>query len=67
MEHCELVSEREDLDVQQRARPECKAKRLEQRDDDGGHSSRLFKTTRNINGWMRTVFLIRTGRTTGGM
>jgi hypothetical protein len=51
MEHGELVSEREDLEVQRRARPECKAKRSEQRDDDGSHSSRLFKTIRNINGW----------------
>ena len=45
------MSEREDLEVQRRARPECRAKRWEQRDDDGGHSSRLFKTIRNINGW----------------
>jgi homoserine O-acetyltransferase len=44
------VSEREDFEMQQRARPECDAKRVEQRGDDAGHSWRLFKTTRNING-----------------
>jgi len=34
MYHRELVSEREDFEMQQRARPECEAKKVERRDDD---------------------------------
>jgi hypothetical protein len=45
----ELVSEREDLQLQRRAGPHQEPKRVEQRDDDGRHDRRLFENARNLN------------------
>ena len=46
----ELVSERDDLQVQRGARLEEKSERVEQRDDNGRHGSTLSENVRNLNG-----------------
>jgi hypothetical protein len=45
----ELVSEREDFQVQRGARLDDKSERVEQRDDDGPHASRLSENARDLN------------------
>ena len=49
MDNRELMSEREDFEVQRRAGPDQRPKRVEQRDDDGRHGSSLSKNSRNLN------------------
>ena len=45
----QLVSEREDFQVQRQPRPDDKPKRVEQREDEGRHESRLSENVRNLN------------------
>jgi hypothetical protein len=45
----ELVSERQNVEVQRRARPDEDPKRVEQRNEDGHHDSRLSENSRNLN------------------
>ena len=49
IDHGELVSECDDLQVQRRAGANEKAKRVEQRNDDRRHESRLSKNVGNLN------------------
>jgi hypothetical protein len=49
IDHRELMSEGEDLEMQRRARSDQEPKRMQQRDDDGRHASSLSKNPRNLN------------------
>jgi hypothetical protein len=48
------MPEREDLEVQSRARSSCGPKREDQRNDDRGHESSLFDVERKLN--QRTAY-----------
>ena len=49
MDDGELVSESDDFQVQQGARPDQEAKRVKERDDDGRHDCRLSENLRKLN------------------
>ena len=45
----ELVSKRDDFQVQRGSRPDQEAKGVKEQDDDGGHDCRLSENARNLN------------------
>ena len=49
MDDGQLVSERDDFQVQRGARADQESKRVEQRNDDGRHDCRLSENARNLN------------------
>ena len=49
MDDGELVSESDDFQMQQGARPDQEAKRVKERDDDGRHDCRLSENLRKLN------------------
>jgi hypothetical protein len=49
MDDGELVSERDDFQVQQGARPDQEAKGVKERDDNGRHDGRLSENAHNLN------------------
>jgi len=49
IDHDELMSERDDFQVQQGARPEPEAKGVKERNDDGRHDRRLSENVRKLN------------------
>ena len=49
MDDGQLVSERDDFQVQRGARLDEKSERVEQRNDDGRHDCRLSENARNLN------------------
>jgi len=49
MDDGQLVSERDDFQVQRGARPDEKSERVEQRNEDGRHNCRLSENARNLN------------------
>jgi hypothetical protein len=49
MDDGQLVSERDDFQVQRRARQDEKSERVEQRNDNGRHTCRLSENARNLN------------------
>ena len=49
MDDRELVSERDDFQVQHGARPDQEAKGVKERDDDGRHDCRLSENACNLN------------------
>jgi hypothetical protein len=57
IDHGELVSKDDDLQVQRCAGANEKAQRVKQRDDDRHHESRLSENVLNLNRCNRTVFL----------
>jgi hypothetical protein len=49
VDHGELVAERQDFEVQRRARPDEELKRGEPRPENGRHDLRLPENARNLN------------------
>jgi hypothetical protein len=49
MDDGKLVSDSDDFQVQQGARPDQEAKGVKERDDDGGHDCRLSENVRKLN------------------
>ena len=57
----QLVSERDDFQVQRGARPDDKSERVEQRNDDRRHDVRLSENARNLN--RRNVYRVLSSHT----